>query len=140
MTSPIIDNNKAESQLRMNPRTASHRLNRNIVISLLAETNRDKCLRCSCLLNHDTWSVEHLEEWLDSPNPVESFFRLDNIGFVCKTCNSTYNRGRFDVRKGTTKLVKPIRYNQPALIPPGQVAVKQTWWDKIVVYFKGKFK
>ena len=106
MTSPISD--KAESQLKMNPRTASHKLNRNIVISLLAETNRDKCLRCADTLTHDSWSVEHLEEWLDSDNPINNFFRLDNIGFVCKTCNSTYNRGRFDIRRGLKELKKRL--------------------------------
>jgi hypothetical protein len=104
--SPTLD--RANSQLGMNHRTASHILNRTIFHSLLMETNRDTCLRCSKTLTAENYSIEHLEEWLDSADPKANFYSLDNIEFVCKKCNSTYNRGRMDVRISGIPLVKPI--------------------------------
>lgn len=98
---------RANSQLGRNHRTASHVLNRNIMMSLLKETKRDTCLRCAKPLTADTYSIEHLEEWLDSSDPKQKFFDLRNIDFVCKKCNSTYNRGRMDVRRSGIPLVKP---------------------------------
>lgn len=99
---------RANSQLGMNHRTASHILNRNIFYSLLVETGRDSCLRCATPLTPENYSIEHIEEWLDSDNPELKFHSLNNIDFVCKKCNSTYNRGRIDVRRSGVPLVKPL--------------------------------
>lgn len=113
---------KASSQLGMNHRTASHLLNRNIVYSLLVETGRDSCLRCNTPLTADTYSIEHLEEWLDSDNPIDKFHSISNIDFVCKKCNSTYNRGRVDVRRSGVPLSKPVsRIPTPLLEIPNKI-------------------
>lgn len=106
---------KAEQQLGIKPRTARHQLNRDITYHLLLETGRNYCLRCSTPLTKDNWSVEHVKDWLDSENPIDTFFDIKNIAFVCKICNSTYNRGRVDVRKTGIALEKPIKYKQLVL-------------------------
>lgn len=89
---------KANDQLRQNRRTASHKLNRKIMFSLLVETGRGTCVRCSCDLTEDTFSIDHMENWLNSEDPRGLFFDIKNIDFSCKVCNSFHNRGKFGTR------------------------------------------
>lgn len=89
---------KANDQLRQNRRTASHKLNRKIMFSLLVETGRGTCVRCECDLNEDTFSIDHMENWLNSEDPRGLFFDIKNIDFSCKLCNSFHNRGKFGTR------------------------------------------
>lgn len=89
---------KANNQLRQNRRTASHKLNRKIMFSLLAETGRHTCVRCEGDLNEDTFSIDHMENWLDSQDPRGLFFDIKNVDFSCKICNSFHNRGKFGTR------------------------------------------
>lgn len=105
---------KVKSQLGLNGRTASHQMQRLVVASLLQETGRCTCYRCGTWLDHNNYSYEHIEEWLDSANPQATFFNLRNIEFVCKSCNTKYNRGRIDVRDQGKELVKPtVRNHMP---------------------------
>jgi len=93
-----LSDEKANNQLRQNRRTASHQLNRNITFSLLIETGRHTCCRCSKDLTAETFSIDHMENWLDSRDPRGLFFDVKNIDFSCKSCNSFYNRGKFGTR------------------------------------------
>lgn len=110
---------KQSSQLGLNPRTASHRLNRTIFHSLLKETGRDSCVRCGASLSADTFSIEHIKEWLDSEDPIETFFDLNNIDFACKLCNIKFNRGRGDFRHGKKPFIKPISRETKPLLTEG---------------------
>jgi len=82
-------NKKKSDQLGMNHATASGRLKKEIMFSLLQETGKDICFQCGERIERvEELSVEHKVPWLDSDNPVELFFDLDNIAFSHLSCNS----------------------------------------------------
>ncbi len=71
----------------MNPSTASGRLVKDILWSLIVQTNKDNCCKCGEKMTRETFSIEHKIPWLDSENPIELFFDLDNISFSHLSCN-----------------------------------------------------
>lgn len=71
----------------MNPSTATGRLVKDILWSLIVKTNQHYCCKCNGEMNRSTFSIEHLTPWLDSNNPVELFFDLENISFSHLDCN-----------------------------------------------------
>lgn len=83
---------KKKLQLGMNPSTAAGRLTKDILWMLIVETGRDVCFRCSEKMSRETFSIEHKEPWLDSHNPVELYFDLDNISFSHLSCNCKETR------------------------------------------------
>lgn len=78
---------KKQSQLGMNPSTASGRLNKDILFKLLCNCNMNECFRCGKQMTREDFSIEHKIPWLDSEDPVKMFFDLDNIAFSHKRCN-----------------------------------------------------
>jgi len=83
--------NKKRVQLGMNPSTASGRLIKDILFKFVIDAEYN-CYRCGEELTRETFSIEHKVPWLDSDNPVELFFDLDNISFSHHTCNSSHKR------------------------------------------------
>ena len=81
-------NKKKREQLGMPFGTASGKLRKSIIFWLVQETKRDMCFRCDTqIVDIDNLSIEHKEDWLDSSDPVELFFSLDNIAFSHLKCN-----------------------------------------------------
>jgi hypothetical protein len=97
--------NKKQEQLGMNPSTAQHRLLKDILWDLIVKTNQDTCCKCGCKMTRETFSIEHLVPWLDSNNPTERFFDLENIAFSHKSCNYA------DARKTYAKCGTYARYS-----------------------------
>ena len=83
---------KKSQQLGMNISTAQGKLVKDILWMLLQETNRTKCFVCSKEMSRETFSIEHKIPWLDSDNPKELFFGLDNISFSHLSCNISSKR------------------------------------------------
>ena len=83
---------KKSQQLEMNISTAQGRLVKDILWMLLQETNRTKCFVCGKEMSRETFSIEHKIPWLDSDNPKELFFELDNISFSHLSCNISSKR------------------------------------------------
>lgn len=81
--------NIREAQLGMNPSTASHRLVKDILFSLVKDT---PCFHCGGKLDRETFSIEHKVPWLHSEDPVKMFFDLGNISFSHGGCNSSNKR------------------------------------------------
>lgn len=105
-------NKKKSEQLGMAHGTAANKLRKMIMFSLVRETGRDFCYRCKERIESiDTLSVEHIEPWLDSKNPVELYFNLENIAFSHTSCNAAgarrYNKGIIVSKHGTIN-----RYNK----------------------------
>lgn len=94
---------KKTLQLGMNPSTASGRLVKDTLFKLAIEAGY-ACYRCSKPLTRDTFSIEHKEPWLDSEDPVGTFFDQDNIAFSHLTCNVRESRGSFkkEIPHGTS--------------------------------------
>jgi len=78
---------KRALQLGMNPSTASGRLVKDILWDLICKTSQDNCCKCGEAMARDTFSVEQIEPWLDSEDPVGLFFDLSNISFSHLKCN-----------------------------------------------------
>ena len=79
---------KKNMQLGMPLGTASARLRKKILFSLLKENKKNICYQCGKPIeSEDELSIEHKIPWLDSSNPKELFFSLDNIAFSHLVCN-----------------------------------------------------
>lgn len=78
---------KKTSQLGMNPSTASNRLVKDLLFKLVCETGRNMCYQCGGELTRETFSIEHMNPWVDSEDPVKNYFDLDNISFSHHSCN-----------------------------------------------------
>lgn len=69
--------------------TASGRLRKMIMFELLHETGNLLCFQCGEKIEKiEELSIEHKIPWLDSENPKELFFDLDNIAFSHLSCNT----------------------------------------------------
>lgn len=79
-------NQKKADQLGMNPGTASNRLVKDILFKFVSDAGF-KCHRCDGELSRDNFSIDHMIEWLDSDNPVETFFDVNNISYSHLNCN-----------------------------------------------------
>ena len=83
---------KKKMQLGMNPSTASHRLVKDVLWKLIQQPNQDHCCKCGELMSREAFSIEHVIPWLDSENPVDLYFNLDNIAFSHLSCNVSDSR------------------------------------------------
>lgn len=90
---------KKQSQLGMNPSTASHRLVKDVLFKFV-QLHHPNCYKCGKPLTRDTFSIEHKTPWLDSDDPVGLYFDLDNIDFSHLACN-VGGRRKEPARHGT---------------------------------------
>lgn len=68
--------------------TATARLKKNLLFTLIIQLGFNYCYQCGFEIDdEDTLSIEHKIPWLDSDNPIELFFDLNNIAFSHNTCN-----------------------------------------------------
>ena len=70
----------------MNPSTAQARLLRDLLFNFAINSGH-KCFRCGERLDRKTFSIEHIEDWLDSDDPIGKFFDVDNIAYSHLRCN-----------------------------------------------------
>ena len=78
--------NKRTEQLGMNPSTAYGRLRKELLYLYVKKAGDHYCYRCNEEIKTiDEFSVEHKDAWLDSENPVELFFSIENIGVESST-------------------------------------------------------
>ena len=81
-------NQKKYDQLGQPFGTATSRLRKLVLFNLLSRYGDNNCYRCKEIITSpDDLSMEHKIPWLDSENPVELFFDLDNIAFSHLSCN-----------------------------------------------------
>lgn len=93
--------NKKKTQLGMNPSTASNRLVKDVLWSLVVETGQGNCYRCGLPMTRETFSIEHKEPWLDSQDPLGRYFDLNNISFSHLKCNVGNRRQTVVAKCGT---------------------------------------
>lgn len=95
------NNDKKTAQLGMPIGTASNKLKKEVLFSLLKKLGEDVCFQCNEKIeNSDSLSIEHKIPYLDSDDPKKLFFDLDNISFSHLTCNVS-------ARRTTTTLAHP---------------------------------
>lgn len=84
---------KKNKQLGMPLGTASARLRKKILFSLIKECGKNVCYQCGKPIEtEEELSIEHKIPWLDSNNPKELFFSIDNIAFSHLRCNCAARR------------------------------------------------
>jgi len=76
----------------MNPSTAQGKLVRDILWEMIRIAGMTSCHHCGKPMDRNTFSIEHIEPWLDSEDPVGLFFDLDNISFSHQECNIKASR------------------------------------------------
>lgn len=85
----IKQEEKKKNQLGESSSSAAAKLKKILLFSMVKELNRSNCFHCSFPITKvEDFTVEHKIPWLDSKNPVELFFDLDNIAFSHFKCNS----------------------------------------------------
>lgn len=90
---PTNSKKKKREQLGMDDSTASHKLRKLILFSLVQQTGQDICFRCQTKIETvEELSIEHKVPWLDSSNPIRVFFDLNNIAFSHLRCNIANRR------------------------------------------------
>lgn len=81
-------NQKKYEKLGMPFGTANGRLKKNVMFDLVCKLRLNLCFHCNMeITNVDHFSIEHKVPWLNSDNPVELFFDLNNIAFSHLVCN-----------------------------------------------------
>lgn len=84
---------KKNSQLGMDSGTAYNRLKKIVMFELVKLTKRSACHQCGKdILSPAELSIEHKTPWLDSSDPINLFYSLDNIAFSHLKCNSFASR------------------------------------------------
>lgn len=77
----------------MNHSTASARLKKDLMFSMIKRLGEDYCFQCGAKIETvEELSVEHKTPWLHSEDPKGLFFDLDNIAFSHLSCNSAAAR------------------------------------------------
>lgn len=88
-----ISTDKKSEQLGMPLGTAANKLRKSILFNLLKKHNENYCFQCGAEIESaDELSIEHKIPYLDSENPKELFFNLDNIAFSHLNCNTAQSR------------------------------------------------
>ena len=84
--SEIAAHERRAKALGMHFSTASAKLKRLIMFSLIQETGRDICFVCNKPIEkEDDFSIEHMLPW--ESRDVDLFWDLNNIAFSHKKCN-----------------------------------------------------
>ena len=81
-------NEKKKRILGMPYGTAFNKLRKLLMFKLAQEAGKDICCRCGEKIETaEEFSIEHIVPWLNSDNPQENFWNLENIAFSHLKCN-----------------------------------------------------
>ncbi len=84
------DNKRKAKLLGKSFGASSGRLRKMLLFKLAGQLGLTNCYRCGAEIDDiDDFSVEHMEDWMGSADPVEAFFDLDNIAYSHRRCNSS---------------------------------------------------
>lgn len=82
------NNQKRAEILGMPWGTANNRLRKSILFRLVGLCNLDICFRCNEKIElEDDLSIEHTTAWLNSEDPISTFFDVGKIAFSHLSCN-----------------------------------------------------
>jgi hypothetical protein len=86
---------KKNKQLGIDAGTAASRLRKELLFKYIRKAGDNYCFQCGAEIETtDELSVEHKVPWLDSEDPIEMFFNLENIAFSHLKCNIGARRGK----------------------------------------------
>lgn len=70
--------------------TARHRLRSNIIYAFFVNRDGDKCLRCGEPVDFLEYSIDHLESFWESSDPVSYFYDVEKCFMSHLDCNSKH--------------------------------------------------
>lgn len=76
----------------MNCSTAQNRLVKDLLYYYAVESQQVSCYHCKKPMTRENFSIEHIDPWLDSDDPIGNFFDLQNISFSHLSCNIKASR------------------------------------------------
>jgi len=95
-------NKKKSEQLEIPIGTAQNKLRKSIMFFLIQKCGLDICYQCGEKIETvDDFSIEHKIPWMDSANPKELFYNIDNIAFSHLACNIKAGRNTRELQHGT---------------------------------------
>ncbi len=96
---------KKKLQLGMPYGTATNRLRKSIMFDLVCRLELNNCFQCNKTIDNEIeFSIEHKVPYLDSDNPVEKYFSLQNIAFSHHSCNVGASRKTRIPKHGTSTM------------------------------------
>ena len=91
-------------KLGMSPGKARNLLVNTLLFRFAQETEMDRCFRCEKpIVCVEDCSIDHIQNWLHSDNPVEVYFDLNNIAFSHRSCNYAASKKPSFLGKTTVK-------------------------------------
>lgn len=80
---------KKKEQLGMSQGQASIQLKKAVLFNLAQRCEMDICFQCGKRIEFiNEFTIEHKKPYLNSEDPIDLFFSIDNIGFSHATCNT----------------------------------------------------
>ncbi len=119
--------NKKTEQLGMSYGKANNILVRNIIWKFILQLNLNSCHHCKKEMTRENFTIEHIEPWLDSEDPVDLFFNDNNISFSHHSCNVGSSR-------------KYNKYENREDAKNARKASAKKWKDKYRIYDSEKRK
>lgn len=91
-----MNSNERKSALLGEPfGTAGARLRKILLFEAIGRLGERNCYRCGFEIETvEEFSIEHKQSWMNSSNPKEMFFSLDNISFSHLFCNVAEGHSR----------------------------------------------
>lgn len=83
---------KRSSQLGMSVSTARAKLVMDLLYYMVMTHSSGTCARCGELLTRDSFTIDHMDPWLDSDDPFHKYFDVSNIQYSHLSCNSRASR------------------------------------------------
>jgi hypothetical protein len=81
-------NRKKSKQLKMSYGAACNKLRKELMFNMARSLNKLICFRCKKEIKTiDEFSIDHKIAWLDSNDPINLFFDLNNVVFSHFICN-----------------------------------------------------
>jgi len=103
--------NRYAQQLQMSKSKASNRLVRLILFKLVKDANKNFCYRCGRIIEvSKDLNLDHKVDWIDSLNPIETFWNLDNVAFSHDWCNKAAGRKPTKFNKGENRHTRNKEY------------------------------
>lgn len=87
-TATLKSNERKVTQLMMSIGKANAILKKDIMFMLVKKCGMDTCYQCNKPIEHvSEFSIEHKKNWMNSEDPNDLYFDVDNIAFSHRSCN-----------------------------------------------------
>mgnify|MGYP002346281941 CR=1 FL=1 len=76
----------------MSVSTARAKLVMDLLFHMVMTHTSGTCARCGELLTRSSFTIDHMDPWLDSEDPFSKYFDVSNVRYSHLSCNSKASR------------------------------------------------